>query len=93
MADATPSAGSKKLLEALKERGGKAALAKKLEISPDVVGRWTTGERKPTPPHRAQIQDDFGIDWRAWDHKPGWEPPEVAPAPDAFPADGVPGGS
>jgi ribosome-binding protein aMBF1 (putative translation factor) len=62
-----PNKGALLLQEKTKERGGKADLARKMEVEPDVVTRWVNGDRIPNTLHRRQLEDDFGISWRLWD--------------------------
>lgn len=89
----TPNAGSVRLTEALKERAAKAALAHAYGLTREVVSRWASGERKPTPPFRAKLQEDYKIHWQAWDLPPDAQLPEVAAGPETFRASGAPSGS
>lgn len=67
--------GALKLKERLAERGEKKKFADWLttkapdgsKVDPPMVSHWLSGERKPTPQQRAQIEDEYGIGWRTWD--------------------------
>jgi transcriptional regulator with XRE-family HTH domain len=70
-----PSAGSEFLRIALEARSKKADFAREFGVRLDLVGRWTRGERKPTPPMRTRLHDEFGLDWRLWDLDASKTPP------------------
>lgn len=59
--------GALLLQEKTKERGAKANLARDLQVEPDVISRWLSSDRVPSPLHRRKLEDDYGISWRLWD--------------------------
>jgi len=61
--------GALALQKKVAERGEKAKLARDLDVGLDVVSRWVSGERLPTPKQRAEIEDRLKISWRLWDEE------------------------
>lgn len=96
------STGSVTLQVMLEPRLETKKLATLLRKGTDLVSRWATGDRKPTPPDRAALEDEVQIPWRDWDDELSDEQAEALtlklrskreasaePTP-AFPADGEP---
>ncbi len=44
----------------------KSVVAKELRVSHATVGRWLTGERRPTREHRIMMQAECGIAENSW---------------------------
>jgi transcriptional regulator with XRE-family HTH domain len=65
--DLPANKGALLLRERLEAHGARAALAKSLEVGPDLVSRWLSGERVPNTLHRRRLEDEYGISWRLWD--------------------------
>jgi transcriptional regulator with XRE-family HTH domain len=65
--DLPANKGALLLREKLGAHGARAALAKELEVGPDLVSRWLSGERVPNTLHRRRLEDEYGISWRLWD--------------------------
>lgn len=57
------------------QEGGQTAVGARLGKHQSVISQWVTGERTPNAQARAKLEDEFGIDWRAWDEKLSEEPP------------------
>lgn len=45
-------------------------IAKTLKMTPTAISLWLSGDRKPLPDKRREIQDLWGIALDAWDQKP-----------------------
>jgi len=61
------SKGSARLSSLCAPHGQVTAIAAKLDAGQSLVSRWAAGTRVPSSRWRAKMQDELGIDWRAWD--------------------------
>lgn len=77
MARATRNAGGVALA-----RLGKTSAEIGAEVgrSKMAVGRWISGERRPSPPDRERMHAIYKIETSLWDEKPAKRPPKPAPA-------------
>jgi hypothetical protein len=61
------SRGSVQLARLCEPHGQVTAIATTVGAAQSLVSRWAAGTRVPSSRWRAKMQDELGIDWRAWD--------------------------
>lgn len=61
-----------------------SAIAERMGVSKSLAGMWIVGQRKPTAPQRARLEEIYEIPAGVWDEPPA---PNVAPPPPPPPDD------
>lgn len=95
MARATRNAGGVALARVCK---ASSEIGEALGRSKVAVGRWISGERRPSPADRERMRELYKIDPSLWDEKPSKRAPKVASEPSTIAAEtlddvGVVGGA